>query len=70
MRANKSYLTLERLVSASSVGISTLELLFNSDLIIVHGTEAEFELIKVIEELVYNKEYDEVYRILKKHQDG
>jgi hypothetical protein len=70
MRANKSYLTLEKLVSASSVGISALELLFNSDLIIVYGSESDFETIKMVEELVYNKDYDEVYRILNKYRNG
>jgi hypothetical protein len=65
MRANKSYLTLERVVLASSVGISALELLFDSDIIIVHGNDYEFELIKIIEELMYNQNYDKLYHILK-----
>lgn len=67
MRASKTYLTLEKVVVASSINISILELLFNSDVIIVNGSDSDFELIKLIEELLYNKEYDEIYRILKQY---
>ena len=70
MISSKTYVTLERVVSASSVGLSTLELLFNHDIVIVDGSYSEFELIKVIEELVYNKDYDEICRILKQHRNG
>lgn len=70
MRVNKSYLTLERVVSASSVGLSALELLFNSDVIIIHGNDSEFNLIKFIEELTYNREYDKILRVINEYKNG
>ena len=68
--SSKTYVTLERVVSASSVGLSALELLFNHDTVIVDGNESEFKLIILIEELTYNKEYDKILRILEQYQNG
>ena len=68
--SSKTYVTLERVVSASSVGLSTLELLFNHDTVIVYGNESEFNLIVLIEELTYNKEYDKILNAIEQYQNG
>lgn len=67
---SKSYVTLERVVLASSVGLSALELLFNHEVIIIDGNDIEFNLIKEIEELTYNKEYDKIVNMLKQYNNG
>lgn len=67
---SKSYVTLERVVLASSVGLSALELLFNHEVIIIDGNDIEFNLIKEIEELTYNKEYDKIVNMLKQYTNG
>ena len=48
MISSKTYVTLERVVAASSVGLSTLELLFNYDIVIIYGNDSEFNLIVLI----------------------
>lgn len=68
--SSKTYVTLERVVSASSVGLSALELLFNHDIVIVTGNDFEFNLIMLIEDLTYNKEYDKILRILEQYRNG
>ena len=67
---SKSYVTLEKVILASSVGLSALELLFNHEVIIVDGNDIEFNLIKEIEELTYNKEYDKIVNMLKQYTNG
>lgn len=67
---SKSYVTLERVVLASSVGLSALELLFNHEVIIIDGNDIESNLIKEIEELTYNKEYDKIVNMLKQYTNG
>ena len=67
---SKSYVTLERVVLASSVGLSALELLFNHEVIIIDGNDIEFNLIKEIEELTYNKEYDKILNTIEQYQNG
>lgn len=67
---SKNYVTLERVVLASSVGLSALELLFNHEVIIIDGNDIEFNLIKEIEELTYNKEYDKIVNMLKQYTNG
>ena len=68
--SSKTYVTLERVVAASSVGLSALELLFNHDTVIVYGNDSEFNLIVVIEELTYNKEYDKILNAIEQYQNG
>lgn len=70
MISSKTYVTLERVVAASSVGLSTLELLFNYDIVIVDGNDSEFNLIVLIEELTYNKEYDKILNAIEQYQNG
>lgn len=67
---SKSYVTLEKVILASSVGLSALELLFNHEVIIVDGNDIEFNVIKEIEELTYNKEYDKIVNMLKQYTNG
>lgn len=70
MRVCKTYVSLDRVISASSGGLSSLEALFNAVTVIVYGNEEDFNLIKLIEDLIYNKDYNKIVEIINNIKNG
>ncbi len=70
MRACKTYVSLDRVISASSGGLSSLEVLFNAVTVIVYGNEEDFNLIKLIEALIHNKDYNKIVELINKIKNG
>lgn len=70
MRVCKTYISLDRIISASSGGLSSLEALFNAVTVIVYGNEEDFNLIKLIEDLTYNKDYNKIVELINKIKNG
>lgn len=68
MRVNETYVTLDRIIFASNGGHSSLEALFNADNVITN--DKEYLLIKTIEELIYNKEYVKLDKLLNDINNG
>lgn len=69
MLNSKTYVTLERVVKASSVGISALELLFNGNNAVFIGNDEDFEFVKVIEQLTYNNEYSKILDLINEYKN-
>ena len=64
MKKCKTYVSLDRVISASSGGLSSLEALFNATTVIINGNDDDFKLIKLIEELTFNKDYDKIINLI------
>jgi hypothetical protein len=70
MKICKTYVSLDRVISASSGGLSSLEALFNTTTVIINGDDEDFELIKLIEELTFNKDYNKIVELINQIKNG
>lgn len=69
MLNSKTYITLERVVLASSVGLSALELLFNNGNSIFIGNDDDFDFVNLIEELTNKNEYDKILTLIDEYSN-